>query len=54
MPSKSLVMLGMVAGSTIGGYIPTMLGADFLSLWGILGSILGGLLGIYLTYKSQQ
>ncbi|MCL4397747.1 hypothetical protein M1403_01830 [Patescibacteria group bacterium] len=52
MPNKSLIMLGMAVGSTIGGYVPVLLGADFLSFWGIIGSIIGGLLGIYLAYKA--
>ena len=51
MSSKSIVMLGAVVGSSIGGYIPIFLGASFLSLWSLLGSAFGGLLGIWITYK---
>ncbi len=51
MSSKSIVMLGMIIGSIIGGYIPILLGASFLSAWSILGSAAGGLLGIWITYK---
>jgi len=51
MSSKSIVMLGMVVGSIIGGYIPILFGASFLSLWSLLGSAVGGLLGIWITYK---
>ena len=31
MSSKSLVMLGMIVGSTVGGFVPTLFGVDFLS-----------------------
>lgn len=41
----------MVIGSSIGGYAPVLLGADMFSLWSIVGSIVGGLLGIYLAYR---
>jgi hypothetical protein len=44
-------MGGMIIGSSVGGYVPTLLGADMFSLWSIVGSIAGGLLGIYLAYK---
>lgn len=51
MSSKSLVMLGMVVGSTIGGYIPVFFGASFFSAWSLLGSAFGGVLGIWITYR---
>ncbi len=41
----------MVVGSTIGGYIPGIFGAGFLSLWGIVGSAVGGIAGIWIAYK---
>jgi hypothetical protein len=51
MSSKSIVMIGMVVGSIIGGYIPILFGVSFLSLWSILGNAVGGLFGIWITYK---
>jgi len=48
---KKVVMLGMVFGSTIGGYIPTMFGADSFSLSCVFWGFVGGLLGIWLTFK---
>lgn len=51
MSSKSIVMLGMIVGSIIGGYFPVLFGASFLSLWSLFGSAIGGLLGIWITYK---
>lgn len=49
--NKKVVMLGMVFGSTIGGYIPTFFGATAFSLVSILGGAIGGVLGIWLSYK---
>lgn len=51
MPSKALIMVGLTIGSTAGGYVPVLFGASFLSAWSIVGSALGGLLGIYLAYR---
>jgi phage tail tape-measure protein len=51
MSRKTMVMIGMVAGSIAGGYLPTLLGADSLSMGSILGSAVGGLLGIWAALK---
>lgn len=51
MSTKALVTLGMVIGSLVGGYAPTILGAGLLSFWSIIGSMLGGLLGIWVGYR---
>lgn len=51
MSSKSIVMLGMIIGSTIGGFIPTFFGADIFSFWSIIGNIVGGLIGIYIAFR---
>ncbi len=41
----------MAIGSTIGGYIPTLWGAGFLSFSSVILTAIGGILGIYLGYK---
>lgn len=46
--SKSLLWLFIGVGSLVGGLIPAWLGANYLSLWGIIGSAVGALAGIYL------
>jgi hypothetical protein len=51
MSQKSLFMLAMVLGSTIGGYVPSLLGADSLSMTSLFGSVTGGVLGIWLVYR---
>jgi uncharacterized membrane protein YeaQ/YmgE (transglycosylase-associated protein family) len=45
-----MIMLGMIIGSSAGGYMPTLLGADAFSLTSLLGSVAGGILGIWLAY----
>lgn len=48
-------MLMMGVGSTIGGLISYLLGDnDLLSLWPILGSIVGGIIGIWLGVKISR
>jgi len=43
-------MLGMIVGSFTGGYMPSLLGADSFSLTSLLGSVAGGILGIWIAY----
>lgn len=47
MNRKSLVMGGMVAGSTIGSFLPLLWGDSALSMTSILLSAVGGVLGIW-------
>lgn len=48
---KRIVMLGMIVGSTIGGWLPSYIGIDPLSFTGILFTLVGGLLGIWVAVK---
>jgi hypothetical protein len=54
MSPKSLIMLFMVIGSTAGGYLPVLLGADGLSFTSLLGSFFGGLIGIWIGYRLSR
>ena len=54
MNSKSMVMLGMIVGSTIGGYLPMLFGAGAFSLISIFTSAIGGIIGIYIGYRITQ
>ena len=54
MISKKLVTIGMVVGSTIGGYVPTLWGAGWLSLTSVVGGIVGGVVGIWAGYKLSR
>ncbi len=44
-------MFGMVIGSTIGGYVPTLFGASAFSFVSVLGGFIGGVLGIWFTFR---
>jgi hypothetical protein len=46
-----LVMLGMIIGSIVGGYIPLLWGDGVLSMSSVLFSALGGFAGIWMGYK---
>ena len=48
---KLLIWIGLFIGSTIGSYIPTLWHASLFSGWSIVGSTIGGLLGIWGGYK---
>jgi len=54
MYSKTLIWIGVFVGSTIGGTIPTLLGADLFSIWGVIGSAVGGIVGIWLGIKMSD
>jgi hypothetical protein len=45
-----MIMFGMVVGSIAGGYMPVLFDIDDLMI-SLLGSSVGGLLGICIAYK---
>jgi hypothetical protein len=51
MERKKLVWIGLFIGSTIGGFVPSLWDSGMFSMAGVLGSAIGGLLGIYLGFK---
>lgn len=54
MDSKSLIWLGLFAGTAVGGLLPTLWGDDAFSLLSIIFSGIGGLAGIWLGYKISK
>ncbi len=54
MSRKFLILLGMTTGSFIGGYVPVLWGAGLLSFTSVIGNAIGGLLGIWITFKLTQ
>lgn len=46
-----MIWLGMIVGSTIGGFIPDLWGAGILSFSSILLSGIGAIVGIYVAFK---
>ena len=51
MHSKKMYYLAGFVGSIVGGYIPALWGADFLSLWSLLLGGVGAILAIVVVYK---
>ncbi|MDB5245097.1 MAG: hypothetical protein JWN90_202 [Parcubacteria group bacterium] len=48
---KQIVWIGLLVGSTIGGFIPELWGAGVFSFSSIILSAIGGMAGIYLGWK---
>jgi hypothetical protein len=48
---KKVVMLGMVFGSVAGGYLPTFFGVGAFSFTSVFCGFLGGIVGIWFSYK---
>ena len=51
MSRKSILMIGMVVGSSAGSAVPMLWGAGLFSMWSILFTFLGGIAGIWLAFK---
>jgi uncharacterized membrane protein YeaQ/YmgE (transglycosylase-associated protein family) len=50
MSREKMIMLGMVVGSMVGGYLPALFGFEGFIV-SLLGSIIGGIIGIWIGYK---
>jgi hypothetical protein len=48
------ITVGLILGTTLGGLIPSLWGADYFSVSGIIFSTLGGAAGIWVGYKMGQ
>jgi hypothetical protein len=52
MSTKTLIYIGIAIFGTAGGWLGSMLdGGNLFGLWSILGSTVGGLLGIWVGFK---
>jgi hypothetical protein len=54
MKAKTLIMIGMVVGSTIGGYVPSLWGGGAFSMASVVFGGIGGLLGIWAGFKLSR
>lgn len=52
--NKSLIWMGAVIGSAIGGWVPALWGVSVFSFTSIFWSSVGGVLGIVVAYKITQ
>jgi len=53
--SKTLIWIGVFAGSTLGGWLGSLAShGNWLSWQSLLGTTLGSFLGIYIGYKANQ
>jgi hypothetical protein len=50
---QARIWLGILIGSTIGGFIPALWGAGLFSYSSVLLSGIGGLAGLWLGYKTS-
>ena len=51
MSNRNLYLLGATVGGTLGGLLPGIWGASDFSGTGVLLSTIGGIVGIWATYK---
>jgi hypothetical protein len=54
MGDKRLIWMGAFVGSTVGGFLPSLWHASFLSFSGLACSTIGGLVGIWAGWKLGQ
>jgi hypothetical protein len=48
---KKIVMIGMIVGSMLGGWLPTLFGISAFSVTSVLCGGVGGIIGIWICYK---
>ena len=51
-PPKFALITAVVIGGYAGEYISYLFGAGAFSMWGIVGSMIGGFLFLWLTWKA--
>jgi hypothetical protein len=51
MPSRLLIWVSIIIGSTIGGIIPELWGAGMFSYQSLLLSGIGALVGLWIAFK---
>ncbi|HET6622392.1 MAG TPA: hypothetical protein VFG56_00460 [Candidatus Saccharimonadales bacterium] len=50
LPMYTIVGLGL----TLGNLLPTLFGQSPFGLWGILGTLIGGMVGVWVFWKLRQ
>lgn len=52
--SKMVMYIIIGVAGTIGAWVPTLFGANMLDFSSILGSVVGGFIGIFVYWKLRQ
>ena len=53
--NKTVIYAAITAGGLIGGWLFGLLDhGNYFGVWGILGSLIGSLLGIFVVYKAHD
>jgi hypothetical protein len=52
--TKKFVWIGLFVGSALGNMLPMLWGGDAISVSGVLFSMIGGIIGIWLGYRIGQ
>jgi hypothetical protein len=52
--TKKFIWIGMFVGSTIGNMLPMLWGGDAISISGVVLSLIGGIIGIWVGYRWGQ
>lgn len=52
--SKFVMYIIIGVGGALGAWVPTMFGASMMDFSSIFGSMIGGLVGIYVYWKLHQ
>ncbi len=52
--SKLPMYIIISIGTGLGSWIPTLFGANMFDGWSILGSLIGGLISVYIYWKLRQ
>ena len=48
---KKFIWIGLFVGSTVGNMLPVLWGGDVMSVSGVLLSLVGGIVGIWMGYR---
>jgi hypothetical protein len=50
---RGVMMIAVLVGSTLGGFVPNLWGGSALSVSGVVFSLLGGIAGIWAGVKAN-
>ncbi len=54
MDSKSIIWIGMVCGSLIGSFVPSIWGDGMFSMSSVIFTAVGGFAGIWIGFKISR